>query len=99
LKQYGGGRITDPGIDIAVLLQLEKLGRLVGAVEDVGRRLVNRHRARAGLGIGNVPGMDHAGLKTKLAGRGTIRHSDTLSPAAFRPSKKVRGLRLFAGTI
>jgi hypothetical protein len=87
LLEHGGGRVADPRVDVAVLLELKKLGRLVRAVEDVGGRLVNGHRARPGDGVGNVPGVDHPGLKAEFAGRGTIRHRDTLSQAAFHPSK------------
>jgi hypothetical protein len=69
LLEHGGGRVADARVDVAVLLQLEKLRGLIGAVEDVGGRLVNRHGARAGLGVGHVAGMDHAGLETESSSR------------------------------
>jgi hypothetical protein len=83
----GRGRVADARVDVAVLLQLEKLRGLVGVVEDVGGRLVNRHGPRAGVRVGNVAGVDHPGLKTKFARGGTVRHPGTLSQAARHPSK------------
>lgn len=84
----GGRWVADARVDVAVLLELEKLRGLVGVVEDVGGRLVNGDRARAGGRVGDMARVDHAGLETKFAGRGPIRHPDTLSQAAFPPSKK-----------
>ena len=42
---------------------------MIGAVEDERRRLVDRHRARAGQGIGDLPGVQAQGLDAELAER------------------------------
>ena len=93
--QHRRGRVADARVDVAVLLELEKLRRLVGAVEDVGGRLVNRHGARAGRGIGNVARMHHARVEAKGARRGGAHEPPTLpanprggqtaKPAAVKP--------------
>ena len=47
LFKNGGGRVADARVDIAVLLQFEKLRGLISVVENIGGCLVNGHRARA----------------------------------------------------
>ncbi len=41
------GRVVQPGIDEAELRQREEVRRVVGVFEDVGGRLVDRHRPGA----------------------------------------------------
>ena len=67
LLEDGRRRVADPRVDVAVLLQVEELGRLLRIVEDVGGRLVDGHRAGPDVRIGDVPGMQHAGFKTELS--------------------------------
>ena len=58
LLEGGGGRVHDPGVDVAEALQGEELGGVVGVLEDVRGRLVDRHRPGAGGGVGPLPGVD-----------------------------------------
>ncbi len=52
LLEDGRRGIHHAAVDIAECLQVEQTGRMVGAVEDVGGSLVDRHGARAGSRIG-----------------------------------------------
>jgi hypothetical protein len=52
LFQHSLGRIHDARVDVAEGLQTEQRRCMVDIVEDEGRRLVDRRRARAGGGIG-----------------------------------------------
>ena len=67
LLEDGGGRVADPGVDVAVLLELEELGGRLRVVEDVGGRLVDRYRAGADHRVGHVAGVQHARLEAELA--------------------------------
>ena len=58
-----GGRVHDPRVDVAELLQGKEIGGVIGALEDVGGRLVNRHRARAGGGVGHLAGVQRQRAK------------------------------------
>ena len=58
LLEGGGRRVHDPRVDVPEPLQREELGGVVGVFEDVGRRLIDRHRPRAGDRIRPLPGMD-----------------------------------------
>ena len=55
LLEHRVRRVHDPRVDVAELLEREQVGRVLGAVEDVRRRLVDRHRARVRRGIGLLP--------------------------------------------
>ena len=65
LLEGGGGRVHDPRVDVAEPLQREELGGVVGVLEDVGRRLIDRHRPRAGDRVGPLPGMDGQGVESE----------------------------------
>jgi hypothetical protein len=52
-----GRRIHQPGVDVAEFLQGEKIRRVLGALEDVGGRLIDRHGAGAGGRVGNLARM------------------------------------------
>ena len=52
-----GGGIHDARVDVAELLQGKEIGGVVGALEDVRGRLVDRHRAGAGGRIGDLAGV------------------------------------------
>ncbi len=58
LLEHGDGGIGDARIDVAGLLEIEERGGVVAVAEDVARRLIDRHGARAGDGIGPLPGME-----------------------------------------
>mgnify|MGYP006974890133 CR=1 FL=1 len=57
LLEHIRGRVHDPRVDVAELLQAEEVGGVLGAVELVARRLIDRHGARIRRGIGLLPGM------------------------------------------
>jgi hypothetical protein len=67
LLQHVAGRVHDPGVDIAQLLQREELGGMLGAVELIGGGLVDRHRHGTRGRIVAVAGVEHDGLG--IAGR------------------------------
>ena len=68
--ERGHRRVAQPRVDIAEGLQVEQARRVVGAVEDEARRLVDRQRARAGRGIGDLAGVD----RQRLGLEDVIRH-------------------------
>ena len=55
LLEHVLGRVHDPRVDVARHLQGEEIGGVLGVVEDVRRRLVDRHRPRVGRGSGAWP--------------------------------------------
>ena len=57
LLEHRGGRIGNPRVDVAERLQVEQARSMISAVEHVRGRLVDRHRARAGRRIGQLPGV------------------------------------------
>ncbi len=57
------GRVHDPGVDVAGLGQAEQRGGVLGAVERVGRGLVDRQRPRVGGDVGRLAGVDLLGLE------------------------------------
>ena len=61
--EHGGRGIGDAGIDVAGAFEVEQRSRVVGVLKDIGRRLVDRHRARAGDGIGVLACMQAQGLE------------------------------------
>ena len=67
LLKNSRGRIHDARIDIAEALQVEKRGGVRGVLKDVRGRLVDGHRACAGLGIGTLAGMQSAGGEAEHA--------------------------------
>ena len=56
------GRVADAAVAEAFFLEIEQGRAVVGAVEGIGRRLVDRHRHRLGGGIAVEAGMDGDGL-------------------------------------
>src|SRR5690606_22951101 len=54
-------------IDVAVLLKIEVRGRRFRILEDEARRLVDRHRARAGVRIRTLSRMDLTSVEAKPA--------------------------------
>src|SRR5690606_6340962 len=84
LLEAGHGRIRQPAVDVAVLLQCEPGRGILGPVEDEGRGLVDGQGARPAHRIRNVPRVDCPGSEAVLA----IRHGFTL------PSERVRRVPL-----
>ena len=64
--QHRDGRVGQPRIDVAEIVQIEERGGVVDVVEHIGRRLIDRRRARAGRRIGRSAGMDRAGLEAVI---------------------------------
>ena len=63
LLEHRHGRVGQPRIDVAEIVQVEERGGVIDVVEHIGRRLIDRGRARAGRRIGRGAGMDRAGLE------------------------------------
>ena len=73
LEDVGGG-IHQPGVDPAEFLQGEQVGGVFGALEDVAGGLMDRHRPRAGRGVGHLPGVQgqRSQLRVSSGGRGSL---------------------------
>ena len=56
-------RVHDPGVDVAGLGKAEQRGGVLGAVERVGRGLVDRQRPRVGRDVRRLAGVDLLGLE------------------------------------
>src|SRR5580704_6654654 len=63
LLQYRHGRVGQARVDIAEIVQVEERGGVIDILEDIGGRLVDRGRARAGDRIRGGTGVDRAGLE------------------------------------
>ena len=61
LLEGGHGGVGDPGVDVAVLLQGEQIGRVGGVLEHEAGGLVDGYGPRPGGGIGPVAGVDGPG--------------------------------------
>jgi hypothetical protein len=57
------GRIHDAGVDVAGDLEVEQVGAVLGAVEGIGGRLVDRYGDRLGRRFGAVAGVDGEGFE------------------------------------
>ena len=66
LLQHVGGRVHDPGVDVAERLQTEEAGGMLWAVEHVRRGLVDRHRPRLRDRIDVLPSMEGERLEPLL---------------------------------
>ena len=62
LFKHRSGRIRDPAVAIAFRFEVEQSGAVIGAVEGVGDRLVDRNRDRFGRWIGVVAGVNCDGF-------------------------------------
>ncbi len=70
LLEHGRRGVGDAGVDVAGALQIEQRRRVVRILEDIGRRLVDRHRTGAGCGIRMLAGMKAQRFKCGWFGRG-----------------------------
>ena len=68
LLEHGDGRVHDPRVGVAVLLQVEIRGRRFRILEHVARGLKDRHGARAGIRIGPLPGVHLTRFESKVTG-------------------------------
>jgi hypothetical protein len=73
LKNIAGG-IHDARVDVAEFLQREQVRRVLGILELIRGRLIDRHGARIRRGIGQLPGVQLPGGETILALR-FVRHA------------------------
>ena len=64
------GRVHDPGVDVPELLEREQPCGVIGVVEVVGARGVDRDRPRPGRRVGLLAGMQGQGLGEQGALRG-----------------------------
>src|SRR3546814_10773220 len=83
-------RVHQPGIDVAELFKVEQRSGVFRALEDIGRRLVDRRGARAGGRIGRGSCMDRKGFD--LLRRRLVRHV-TLHRFAFFWARAGRGIK------
>ena len=79
-------RVGQPRIDVAEGLQVEQRRRVVGAVEHEAGGLVDRQRARAGGGVGDLAGVDGQ----RLGLEDVVGHGRTLQ--AGRPRRDHAGV-------
>jgi hypothetical protein len=63
LLEHVAGRVRDPGVDVAELLEREEIRRMPGVIELVRRGLVDRHRDRAGGRVVAVTGVQDHGFR------------------------------------
>ncbi len=75
LLEHVVGRVHDARVDVAEGAQAEQVGGVVGVLEVVGGRLVDRHGASAGGGIGGLAAVDGDGVE---AGGGRVTHDSAL---------------------
>ncbi len=68
LLENRGRRVGDAGIEMAGSFEIEKRGGVAGVLEDIGRRLVDRHRSRAGHWVGALPGVQAQRVECGRAG-------------------------------
>src|SRR3546814_3755673 len=65
LLQHIAGRIHDPRVDVAELLQREEVRRVSGVVELEGGRLVDRHGNGAGVRVAAVARVQRDGFRVR----------------------------------
>ena len=71
LLEHVARRVHDAGVDVAEHPQPEQIGGVLGVVENVARRRVDRDGARVGGRIGGLPGVHRQGI-------GMVRHAALL---------------------
>ena len=76
LLEHVVGGIHDARVDVAERAQAEEVGGVVGVLEVVGDRLVDRDGARAGGGIRSGAAVDGDGVETR---GGRVAHGDQAS--------------------
>ena len=67
LLQDGDGRVVQPRIDVAEIVQVEERCSVLDVLEDVGGGLVDRRRTRPGRRVGGRAGMDRQRLEPVAA--------------------------------
>ena len=87
LLEHRGGRVHDPRVDVAEAVEVEEVGRVLGVLEDVGRRLVDRHGPRAGDRVDALAGVERAGVEAEVAA--PRRSRDERRPSRREPTTPV----------
>ena len=82
LLERGHGRIHDPAVDVAVLLQVEVGRRRFRVLEHEPGGLVDRRRARAGVRIRPLPGVHGARVEAEVARR--LVHRASVPPTSWQ---------------
>jgi hypothetical protein len=80
LLERSHGRIHDPAVDVAVLLQVEVRRRRLRVLEHESRGLIDRRRARAGVRIRPLAGVHGPRVEPELARR--LVHRGSVPPPA-----------------
>jgi hypothetical protein len=70
LLEHIRGRVHDPRVDVAELLQGEEVGGVLGVAEDVAGGLVDGHGPCAGGGVGFLAGVEGERAEARGTGRG-----------------------------
>src|SRR5690606_38550112 len=68
------GWVTDPGVDVAVLLEGEEVCGVPGVIEDERRCLVDRYGSRARRRVGCASGVEGSGAEPE----GVLTHAVSL---------------------
>ena len=85
-----GGRVHQPGVDIARFGEAEQCRGMFGVVEGVGRRLVDRQGPGVGIAIRTLAGVDLFGLKRPLCFGVSHQPTASLGRAGFPASVGAR---------
>ena len=72
LFQHRRGRIRNPCIDVAGAFEIEQRRGVIGILKDVRGGLIDRHRARAGDGVGMLAGVQAEGFESGRLGCGHV---------------------------
>ena len=83
LFKHGGRRIGNSRIDVPGAFEIEQRGGVIGILKDVGRRLIDRHGARAGHGIRMLAGVQAQRFKRGRLWRGHVELARSGSEARF----------------
>ena len=83
------GRVHDPRVGVAVLLQVEVRRRRLGVLEHIAGRLEDRHRPGARVRVRSLPGVQLAGLEPEvvvlLGASGLVGHLGLFRGVIRRP--------------
>ena len=91
LLEHRGGRVHDPRVGVPVFLQVEVGGGRLRILEHVAGGLEDRHRARAGVRVGPLPGVHLARVEAEGArrlGAASFRHRSISCAATARRARK-----------
>ena len=95
LLQHRAGGVHDAAVDVALDLEIEQVGPVLGVVEGVGGGLVDGHRHRAGGGLRAVSTVDGQGFELHESLQGWMRVRAVPGPAGrgLSPRRRVPACR------